>query len=765
MYEKGDMLDEMLVDNSARRKRQKALDIRVIIGNPPYSAGQESANDNNANIEYPHLDTRIRQTYAEHSNATSTKNLMDSYIRAIRWASDRIGQQGVIGFVTNAGWVEANTTDGLRKCLAEEFSSLYIFHLRGNQRTSGERSRKEGGKIFGSGSRAPIAISILVKNPQAEKQGQIYFHDIGDYLTREQKLETIAELGSINGIAERQGWQEIVPDEFNDWLNQRDPNFDSYISLGDKKDKTGITIFDNYSLGLGTNRDAWVYNFSNSRLESNMKAMINCYNQEVYRFQTALNNGLSPNLNDFIEKDETKISWSSSLIPKVEKGITAHFNPNKITIGMYRPFSKQFIYYDRMMNHRVGQIPQIFPNPNALNRVISVTSKGAKKGFSTLISNCIPDLNSLEAGAQCFPIDVYESSDSVETAERTNERTKLYTAKYRPISLSASQRLAARASLCLSPTKSPIYTLSATHNAFRCSSTRRSNQHGNLYYWQRLNQRFLSTDNGQNSRFGADFQKSMLPHVPLRNGGSLMENQDLFAAEMPSEKQPAQKKLVRRSAITDDALAHFREPYSAADAARIDKEDIFYYIYGLLHSEEYRERYADNLSKQLPRIPRMKTYAAFAAFSKAGRDLAVLHLNYETVPMYQDIKFSGSLKGLKLAPQQIIGGADEDFRVVKMKFAKKDDKTKIVYNGKITVENIPEAAYDYIVNGKSAIEWVMERQAVTTDKKSGITNDANDWAADTMHNPRYPLELLLRVITVSLETQKIVYALPKLDIV
>ena len=244
-----------------------------------------------------------------------------------------------------------------------------------------------------------------------------------------------------------------------------------------------------------------------------------------------------------------------------------------------------------------------------------------------------------------------------------------------------------------------------------------------------------------------------------------MENQDLFAAETPSEKQPAQKKLVRRSAITDDALAHFREPYSAADAARIGKEDIFYYIYGLLHSEEYRERYADNLSKQLPRIPRMKTYADFASFSQAGRDLAALHLNYETVPMYQGVKFSGSLQGLKLALQQIIGGADEDFRVIKMKFAKKDDKTKIVYNGKITVENIPEAAYDYIVNGKSAVEWVMERQAVTTDKKSGITNDANDWAADTMHNPRYPLELLLRVITVSLETQKIVHALPKLDIV
>ena len=153
MYEKDDLVSALTVDNSARRKRQKKLDIRVIVGNPPYSAGQTSANDNNANIEYPHLDERIRSTYAAGSTATNKNALYDSYIRAIRWASDRIGDAGVIGFVTNAGWVEANTSDGLRKCLVDEFSSIYVFHLRGNQRTSGETSRKEGGKIFGSGSR------------------------------------------------------------------------------------------------------------------------------------------------------------------------------------------------------------------------------------------------------------------------------------------------------------------------------------------------------------------------------------------------------------------------------------------------------------------------------------------------------------------------------------------------------------------------------------------------------------------------------------
>ena len=430
MYEKGDMLDEMLVDNSARRKRQKALDIRVIIGNPPYSAGQESANDNNANIEYPHLDTRIRETYAEHSAATNKNALYDSYIRAIRWASDRIGQQGVIGFVTNAGWVEANTADGLRKCLAEEFSSLYIFHLRGNARTSGERRRKEKDNVFGQGTRTPIAVSILVKNPQAEKQGRIYFHDIGDYLTREQKLETIAELGSINDITERQGWQEIIPDEFNDWLNQRDPNFDNYISLGDKKDKNALVVFENYSSGIKTNRDAWCYNFSDGLLRQNMQSMIGFYNSEVTRFQAACK-GLPENrqseTKDFINRDETQIGWSGGLENDFAKQKLHTFESENIVTSLYRPFTKTNFYYDRPFNERTYQMGYVFPNiqsANVDNQVVYLSGLGnSGKDFSALITNVIPDLNMQHSGGQGFPKDLYEFSDGVETDERTNERT------------------------------------------------------------------------------------------------------------------------------------------------------------------------------------------------------------------------------------------------------------------------------------------------------------------------------------------------------
>ena len=223
----------------------------------------------------------------------------------------------------------------------------------------------------------------------------------------------------------------------------------------------------------------------------------------------------------------------------------------------------------------------------------------------------------------------------------------------------------------------------------------------------------------------------------------------------------------RRDGISDAVLAHFQAAYpTKGEGETITKEALFYYIYGLLHSPDYRSRYADNLGKELPRIPAVKTFADFRAFSKAGRDLAHWHLNYETVAPSAGATLDvgkHTLKGLQPA----------DYRVEKMKFAKTrdpetnksiNDKTTVFYNAHITIRDIPEAAYAYIVNGKPALEWVMERQSVTTDKDSGITNDANLWATETMHNPKYPLELFLRVITVSLETMKIVQGLPKLEL-
>jgi predicted helicase len=644
MYEKDDLVNELLVQNSARRTRQKKLDIRVIIGNPPYSIGQGSQNDNNQNVAYPHLDNRIRKTYAERSTATLKNSLYDSYIRAIRWASDRIGGSGLVGFVTNAGFLDANTADGLRQCLAEEFSSIYVFHLRGDQRTSGERSRKEGGKVFGSGSRAPIAISLLVKNPDAREHGQIYFHDIGDYLTQAEKLEKISGYASISGITAANGWQTIIPDIHGDWLSQRDDSFGEYIVLGDKK---GVSkkLFSNYSSGVKTNRDAWCYNASKKRIALNMASMIDFYNAEVERFGDA-HSGVEKKVREtkvdgFIDTNPTKISWDFAQKVGVVSGRIGAFDKTSIVRSMYRPFTKSWLYFDGFFNNRVYQMPSIFPDATAENRVICVSGKGDKVSFSVFITEIVPSLHMVDIdGSQCFPLYLYADE----------------------------------------------------------------------------------TDGGEAN--------------PKQAG--------LFDA-------PAQPQRTRRTALSDDGLAHFQASYPGEI---IGKEDVFYYVYGLLHSLEYRDKYADNLSKELPRIPAVKTAADFWAYSKAGRALADLHIGYETSPMYP-------------ANVQSSATSDSDYRVEKMKYGKKGkdkDLTTLHYNAKITVTGIPLQAYEYIVNGKPALDWVVERQSVSTHKDSGIVNDVNDWACETMGNPRYPLELFLRVVTVSLETMKIVKSLPPLDI-
>ena len=299
MYEQErDIVANLLPDNSERRAKQKALDIRVIIGNPPYSAGQTSANDNAANIAYPQLDTAIRDTYAAHSTATNKNALYDSYIRAIRWASERIGDAGVMAFVTNGGWIDGNAADGMRKCLAEEFSDLYIFHLRGNARTSGEQRRKERGNVFGEGTRTPIVISVLVKNPEAAAHGRIHFHDIGDYLDQKQKLNIIRDFGSIDGITKAKGWRYITPDKNNDWLDQVDSSFDRFIQAGSKeKENHDPVIFKNYSNGVKTQRDAWAYNSSKSKLLQGIERLISFYNAEISRYVQA---GKPEKIDDFI---------------------------------------------------------------------------------------------------------------------------------------------------------------------------------------------------------------------------------------------------------------------------------------------------------------------------------------------------------------------------------------------------------------------------------------------------------------------------------
>ena len=622
-----------LPENNERVARQKRAPIRVIVGNPPYSVGQRSQNDNNQNLKYPQLDKRIEETYVKRSDSTSQKSLYDSYIRAVRWASDRIGDKGVIGFVTNASFIDSNTTDGLRKCLGKEFSEIYCFNLRGDARTSGEQRKKEKGNIFGSGSRTPVAITLFVKNPSLVGQCKIHYHDIGDYLNREQKLKVIADRGSIEYVP----WTEIHPNKAGDWINQRSGAFKKLIPLGNKNDRSDKTIFELYSLGVATSRDSWTYNFSRERLTQNMRSMIDCYNQQVRSF---LDKGLRKpasvkDIESFIDADPKKISWSRALKQDFLKGKPHPFNEDAIITGMYRPFCKEWMYFDRNFNDMVYQIPRIFPKPAFENKVISVMGIGANKEFSVLITDFLPDLEFISKG-QCFPLYRYEQMHS--------------------------------------------------------------------------------------SRIGRLLKEE------IQETG-----------------------FQRLDAISDQALGDFRSVASAD----ITKEDIFYYVYGILHAADYRVKYKSDLSKILPRVPKPLGPGMFWTFSDAGRDLARLHLDYESVdPWPLEEKTDGMIG--RMLPKEF-------YRVEKMRFGKgsdgKPDKTTIAYNSHLTLTGIPLEAYGYIVNGKSAIEWILDRYQITVNKDSGIKNDPNEWSED----PRYILDLLKRIVRVSLETVRIVKELPSLE--
>lgn len=630
---KGSLEEQMFPDNNKRARKQKAADIRVIVGNPPYSAQQESENDANKNLKYPTLDARIRSTYAAASNAGLLKNLYDSYVRAIRWASDRIEDKGIICFVTNGSFIDANNMDGLRKTLLSEFSGIYVFNLRGNQRTSGEQSRKEGGKIFGSGSRATVAITLLVKNSTRTSDGEIRYYDIGDYLTREEKLKAVHVAGSVENIQ----WRRINPNEHGDWVNVRDPAFAKFMPLGDKDSDKGLRLFSTYSQGVLTARDAWAYNFSSTKLGDNMRRMISFYNEQRAEYERAVKRarGKPPTVEEIIDNDSKKISWTHNVKEDLRRNKAYEFEPAQVVTGLYRPYVKTRLYWNRRFNERVYQMPKIFPRPGLENLVISVTGIGANKPFSALMANTVPDYETISKG-----------------------------------------------------------------------------QHLPLYYYDESPQ------------------------------------DDLLSAA-------SEGGLVRRDAITDAGHAAYRHAYANQRGDDIGKEDIFYYVYGLLHSPEYSSRFEPDLKKQLPRIPFARD---FWTFSAAGRKLAEWHINYEAVEPFL-LKQTGELD---LGDPALYG-------VQKMAWGKRsvdgklvEDRSTLVYNSRVSLWGIPPEAFEYVVNGKSALEWLIERYQVTTDKDSGIVNDPNDWAME--HNdPSYVLNLIKRVVRVSVETVRIVKSLPALN--
>lgn len=590
--------DKLFGANNARLREQQKEPITVIIGNPPYSSGQKNQNDDNQNEHYPKLEESIRNTYFVESTSNAKNALMDSYIKAFRWATDRLGDKGIIGFVTNGSFVDSGTTDGFRASLYKEFNYLYIFNLRGNARTQGEQRRKEKDNVFGQGTRTPIAISILVKDESDNHE--LFYHDIGDYLTREQKLDILAHNDSINGVE----WQKIKPDKNNDWINQRDLNYQRYACLAAENNNN--FVFLNSAIGVSTGRDSWMIGFSREKTLRNAKRLVENYNLEVDRISKICNPS-----NEDLDRNPEKLKWTSELEKSSLAGEKLTLQGKAIPF-FYRPFTKKWLVYDKKLVHRPGKY---FAKWGNKNKVIVTTGRSASRPFSVLASACIPDYHAEDTGQGFMRYDNSDSPDSLFQVGHDN-----------------------------------------------------------------MNQAF-------------------------------------------------------------------------ADKLGLSLDDTFAYVYGLLNSPEYQQKYANDLKKDLARIP---IVANKEKYVEVGKKLMNLHINYEEVPVYSDVK--------------IIAKEDPSYVVKKMKFGKKldpetnrkvNDRSKIIFNSDITVENIPEKAYEYIVNGRSAIEWIMDQYQVKTDKKSGITDDPNDFSDD----PKYIFNLLLRIINVSVQTVDLVNSLPKLEII
>ena len=639
LSEAGDPMDTVFFPrNNDRADRQKGLDIRVIVSNPPWSAGQKSQNDDNQNMAYPTLDASLRSTYAERSNSTSKNKLYDSYIRAIRWASNRLAESpdgGVIGFVTNGGWIDGSAADGIRDTLAREFHHIYVYNVRGNQRTSGEQSRREGGKVFGSGSRAGVAIMLLVKQPGPVPAdgGTISYHDIGDYLSREEKLAAVA-VASVADLP----WQRITPNEHHDWLNQRDRRYDRLVPLASEPG----AIFGTVSRGLNTARDAWVFNSSDAALRRNVGGMIEFYNDQMRAFASQAP-GISGTdaARSFVDNDPTRFSWNSNDYQRIARGQPHELRNEMIRSSLYRPFFRQALAFDRSLNERTYRLPRLYPAADSENVGISLTGLGATAPFGCLATKATPEFHLLS---------------------------------------------------------------NSTHYA-----------------------RWRYED--------APATPTLLDTAPTG----------------------------RVSNINPEAVARVR----AALGDDLTDDDVFYYVYGILHSPDFRSTFESSLKKEKPRVPLVEHRALFDAFAAAGRELCDIHIDYETVEPFPLTEEWAAGADPETNPDLLLIGPS------KMSYAKAPvpgtghgardlDRSRLRYNDHLTLSGIPPEAHEYVLGTRSGIDWIIDRYYIKTDKDSGIVNDPNQWGLER-GEPRYIVDLIERVVTVSVRTVEIVAGLPSLE--
>ena len=667
---------DWLPGNSERAERQQKLPIQVIVGNPPWSTGQRSSADDNPNVRYPDLAGRVSETYAARSRSTNKNSLYDSYKLAIRWASDRIGKQGVVAFVTNGSWIEGNVDSGVRASLADEFSSIWVLNLKGNQRTQGERSDKEGGKVFGSASRAPVAITVLVRNPGAKHEGcRILYREIGDYLKREEKLAILRKAGSIAGFDD---WREITPDRHHDWISQRDPAFQELYPLGSKEVKarrSNEAVFRLFSNGYKTGRDSYLYNFSRDACAENARRLVGDYLSALRSRKE------NPKLtvDEAAKLHSNHASWDRELRNNLRRGKRTKYSVDRIFMAGYRPFVPQYCYVDYLLVSNKYLQDRIFPLHSPDNRKTLTNER---------------------------------------TNERTNEPRPLRTRRRLDQAVLSSHRRCDAGPGTGGEGAVPSALPVRAENRVICVPGIGATKPFSV----------LVTDRMADVQF--KFNGQCFPRYVYPRPRGIFDEAELFSTELECVDN-----------ITDTALRAFRDHYHNDG---ITKDAIFDYVYGVLHAPAYRQRFAYDLSRALPRVPMALDFDAFA---EAGRELAALHLGYESGQAYPlEVQVP---KGEELTP--------EHCRIGHSKMRWLAGKSVLKVNDRLRLARIPPEAHEYVVNGRTPIEWFIDRYRITTNRRSGIVNDPNGWFEDD------PLELIAsfkRIVHLSVETVRIVADLP-----
>ncbi len=840
--ERGTHLFSMTVKNTERVERQKKTPIFVIISNPPYNAGQVNENDNNKNRKYPIMDKRVAETYAKDSKATLKNQLYDPYVKAIRWASDRIGDEGIVAVVTNNSFIDNIAFDGMRKNLEGDFDSIYVLDLGGNVRKNPKLSGTTN-NVFGI--QVGVSINLFVKKtnikpphpqsfsrrekeeakdplPLGEGKGEgvlvsnnhakIYYARLDEYWRKEQKYEFLNEKDQIGNIE----WGEITPDKNHTWLNEniRD-EFESFMQIGDsdnKRTSEAKSVFLNFSNGVKTNSDNYVYNFDLKKLESNSKYMVENYNSEHFRW---LSNGKPLELDNFLHVDEKILKWIRHTKRCLSRGEKAEFTNVKIRKSIYRPFCKQVYYFERIFNEDLYQNPKIFPTPETEleNRVICVSAVGNAKDFQCLMVNVIPDLH-LTGDSQCFPFYTYnEEANPLPKGEGATpvagegEFHKKYVRKENITDWALEEFRKHYQSSCqsnprpqgegatpvagegvLSLSKHPALTKEEFEKKERLKTfakeMRKTQTDAEAIMWELLrNRRFCNHKFRRQHKidnFILDFfcEEAKIA-IELDGGGHNTPKESSYDNNRTGELEKLGIKVLRfwNNEVVNETESVLERMYEEVQGLEpphpqsfshrekeeathpypqeitpphlnplpkgeeiITKWDIFYYVYGLLHHPGYRKEYEANLRRELPRVPFAPD---FWAFSKAGKTLASLHVGYEQA---------------KEHPLKMVENPDApmDWRVAKMKYNK--DKTEIVYNDFLTLAGIPKEAQEYKLGNRSALDWIVDQYRVTTDERSGITNDPN-----RDDDPQYIVSLIKKIVTVSLETVRIVKEIEKLE--